>query len=67
MARWMISTDSFSLPSCSSVACPPSENSAVRYPVLPRLRVGIALGVALFSGSGGIACAVGCVSRLCAA
>jgi len=61
-ARSMMGTAASKLFACSSAAWPPSEKIPTLYPVLPRLRVGIAVGVTGFEGRAGIVFAVSAVS-----
>ena len=53
-----MATAAASLSGCSMAAWPPRLKRPARYPVRPRLRVGMASGVAGFEGSGGSADAV---------
>src|SRR5271157_448294 len=53
MAFSMMGTATASLSARSSAAWPPRLKIPTRYPVLPRLRVGMAFGVAGFEGSDG--------------
>src|SRR5271165_1881388 len=63
----MMGTAAASLSGRSSAAWPPRLKIPTRYPVLPRLRVGMAFGVAGFEGSvGSVAAAAGraaCATR----
>src|ERR1700682_5860431 len=62
----MIGTATSKLFPRSSAACPPRLKIPTLYPVLPRLRVGIAACVLEFTGSAGIvAAATGAAMALC--